>query len=63
VRSSRFSGGAAVAWPREARAQQSTMPVIGFLNSASPEPYTPFVAAFRHGLADNGYVEGQHVFD
>src|SRR6266404_1440022 len=54
-------GGAAVAWPLVARAQQPTMPVIGYLHSASPEPYSPMVAAFRQGLAEAGYVDGQDV--
>ncbi len=47
--------------PRALGAQQKAMPVLGFLSSTSPGPYAPFVAAFRQGLSDTGYVEGQNV--
>ena len=50
---------AAVSWPLAARAQQSPLPVVGFLNGASPVPFAYFVAAFRRGLHEMGYVEGR----
>jgi ABC-type uncharacterized transport system substrate-binding protein len=56
-----LGGGAAVAWPLAVRAQQPALPVIGYLHSASPEPYSSMIAAFRHGLAEAGYVDGQNV--
>jgi putative tryptophan/tyrosine transport system substrate-binding protein len=54
--------GGAAAWPIAVRAQQTGMPVVGFLNAgiASAEGYRPMMAAFRQGLQESGYVDGQN---
>src|SRR5216683_2417951 len=54
-------GGAAVAWPLTARAQQSSIPLIGFLHFGSPGPFAYQTAAFDQGLKEAGYIEGQNV--
>jgi len=54
-------GGAAAAWPLAAGAQQRTVPVVGYLSGGSAGPFAPFLAAFRQGLRESGYVEGQNV--
>jgi ABC-type uncharacterized transport system substrate-binding protein len=54
-------GTAASAWPLIARAQSSTLPVIGFLCSASPDGYAPFVSGFRQGLREAGFIDTENV--
>ena len=53
--------GSAVTWPLAARAQQASMPVIGWLDLQSPEAARESVPAFQQGLAETGYVEGRNV--
>jgi hypothetical protein len=54
-------GGATAAWPLTARAQQPALPVIGFINVASPEALTHRLTAFRQGLSATGYLADQNV--
>ena len=54
-------GGAALSWPLVARAQQPTIPIVGFINGASPKPYVLNVNGFLQGLKEAGYIEGQNV--
>jgi putative ABC transport system substrate-binding protein len=57
----RLLGGVTVAWPISARAQQAAMPVVGFANGQSAAAFARFVTAFKEGLSQVGYVEGQNV--
>jgi putative ABC transport system substrate-binding protein len=52
-------GGAAAAWPLAGRAQQPALPVVGFINGGSADASTPLAAAFRKGLNESGFVDGQ----
>ena len=54
-------GGAAAGWPLAARAESTALPVVGFLSARAPDEGAHLIAAFRRGLGENGYLEGQSV--
>ena len=54
-------GGGVAAWPLAASAQQPTLPVVGYLSRGTPAGFAPFVAAFRQGLSETGYVEDRNI--
>jgi hypothetical protein len=54
-------GGAMATWSLAVRAQQRTMPVIGFINPGAPRSSRDYIAAFQHGLSETGYIEGRNV--
>src|SRR5213083_2429081 len=56
-----FVGGVALAWPVATRAQQSAMPLVGYLGSESPEMFASRLGAFRQGLSSTGFDEGRNV--
>src|ERR1700674_2040079 len=53
--------GSTAVWPRVLRAQQSALPVVGFLGAPAAQPYARYASAIRQGLSETGYVEGQNV--
>src|SRR5512132_1779618 len=57
----RLIGGSAAAWPLAGHAQQATIPIVGVLDSSSANEYAPFLAAFREGLHEAGFIEGRNV--